>query len=303
MKPTASIVISSHNRLGLFRRTLWAIAHRGPKVPFEVVVVDDGSTEDVLGELKLYSARFPWKFVRFDAAAFEAATGLTKFLNNPCVTNNIGFKHAAGDVIFQQGNEVIPWADCYDRLLRDVPREVRVLDGSPPAAATLPLDHYLVVSTTYDVPRQHLERMDRYGANLTQHAVDQLVRWPLQSREYRSDVTNYVSLAPRATWEALGGYDERYYGGISAEDSDFVRRARLLPGFQMAVSDGVSLHQYHGGRTTYYTQDQRLIDNAKWEEGVAINHAIYHAWDGTHRNPQKWSYGTIGVGEIVTNCK
>jgi hypothetical protein len=114
-------------------------------------------------------------------------------------------------------------------------------------------------------------------------------------------VTNYISLAPRALWEALRGYDERYYGGISAEDSDFVRRARKLPGFAQVVSEGVSLHQYHSGKTCYYSPPPSVITKERWAEGVAINHAIYHAWDGASRNPQKWPWGQLGTGEVITN--
>jgi glycosyltransferase involved in cell wall biosynthesis len=197
MQPLASIVISSHNRLGLFRRVLWAIANRGPSDPFEVVVVDDGSTEDVLGELKQYSSRFEWTLVRFNAKEFEAATGLKKEWNNPCVTNNIGLKHARGSLIYQQGNEVIPVGDVYDRLKLDIPLAAGC-EIAPPA-------HWMVMSTTYDVPRQVLDRLDPFGSNLTDAVVRECHPWPLQSRAYRSDVTNYISLAPRACGRPWAG--------------------------------------------------------------------------------------------------
>ena len=303
--PQASIIISSHNRLGLFRRTLWGIANRGPtSMPYEVVVVDDGSTEDVLGELKLYSSKFLWKFIRFDATEFERTTGLKKFLNNPCVTNNIALQHSEGDYIYQQGNEVIPWVDCYDRLLSDIPsgdesyfcKEVEIEVG-------LPAKYFMVMSTTYDFPAQYLDTIDLYGSNLTQDIVNKLSRWPLQSEHYRSDVTNYISLAPRELWLELNGYDERYYGGISAEDSDFVRRARKLPGFKQVISPALSLHQFHHGKSAYYNPPRKYITQERWDEGVAINHAIYNSWDNTFKNPQKWPWGKIGVKEILSNGK
>jgi hypothetical protein len=264
-----------------------------------VVVVDDGSDEDVLGELRTYSSRFPWKFIRFNADEFETKTGLKKFLNNPCVTNNIGFQHAEGDLIFQQGNEVIPWEGCYDQMIADAP-----IYGSPPVETPgweSPAAYWMVMSTTYDMPQQYLNLLDPYGQNLRQQYLEDLVRWPLQSKEYRSDVTNYISLAPRALWAILKGYDERYYGGISAEDSDFVRRARKLPGFKQVISEGISLHQYHKGKTCYYNPPPSVITQERWDEGVAINHAIFHSWDGTYRNRQKWPWGEFGVGEVITN--
>lgn len=287
----ASIIISSHNRLPLFRRTLYSIATNRPRFPFEVVVVDDGSTDDILGELKQFASQFPWKLVRFNAAEFEEQTGLTKFLNNPCVTNNIGFKHCdpKSPWIFQQGNEIIAWDHVYNQMIDDIPR--------------VPHPNWMVMSTTYDMQPQVLDMLDRYGQNLLPAYVDICKSWPLQSEFYRSDVTNYICLASRSVWENLGGYDERYYGGISAEDSDFVRRARTLPGFAQVISKGISLHQFHNGKTCYYSPPPQVITKKRWDEGVQINHAVYNAWDGTTKNPQQWPWGMLGIGEVITNTR
>ncbi len=285
----ASILISSYNRLPLLRRTLYAIATRGPSGRFEVVLADDGSTDDILSELRLYNSVFPWKFVKVNAAKFEEATGLKKFLNNPAWTNNVAFRHAdpSSEFIFTQGNEVIAVADCYDRLLADY--------------RALGTEFGMVMSTTYDVPQAQLDRLDTYGDNLTARLVKECERWPLQSKAYRSDVTNYVSLTSRQLWHDIGGYDERYFGGISSDDSDFVRRARCLFYCKTVVSDAVSLHQYHQGKTTYYDPPTSVISRERWDEGVAINHKIYHAWDGNAHNPQPWPWGEYGVEEVIAN--
>ncbi len=322
MNPQCSIVISSHNRLPLFRRTLWSIANRGPSIDFEVIVVDDGSTEPVLEELKSFSSRFPWKFIRFYAAAFEAQTGLRKFLNNPSVTNNIGFRHCgpSSDYIFQQGNEVIAWGvnsrdenghpcygNVYDMMLEEASSTTDGMEAfwgasdDPEENKLTRCHHWMVMSTTYDMPAQYLNLLDSYGQNLLPAYVEECRQWPLQSKFYRSDVTNYISLTPRKLWERIGGYDERYYGGISSEDSDFVRRARALPDFAMAVSEGVSLHQFHAGKTMYYDPPASTITKERWAEGCDINHAIYHSWNGTPENPQQWPMGALGVGEVITN--
>lgn len=281
-----SILISSYNRIKLFRRALWSIANRPPSCDFEVIVVDDNSTEDTLGEIKKYSSRFPWKFIRFRPDLFEEATGLKKYFNNSSPTNNIAFKASSGELIAQQGNEIIAWSDVYDRLIEATPE-------CPPA--------YIVFSTTYDVPQQILDLLDDYGTNFRQAYVHFCSQWPLQSKSYRSDVTNYISLTPRTVWEAIGGYDERYYAGISAEDSDFVRRARCLEGFKTIISDGVSLHQSHQGKTAYYNPPPSVITSEAWDEGVKINHAVYNSWDGTQHNRQPWPWGTFGAGEVFTN--
>ena len=237
-----------------------------------------------------FSSQFPFKYIPFDAKAFEEATGLEKFLNNPCVTNNIGFKAAdpKSDIIIQQGNEIIAWDDCYDQMIRDIPKDT---------------PHWAVMSTTYDVQPRVLDLLDRYGQNFLPAYLELCKEHPLQSEFYRSDVTNYISAASRQVWEKIGGYDERYYGGISAEDSDFVRRARTLPDFQMVVSKGISLHQFHFGKTTYYSPPPKVISKQRWDEGVALNHAIYNSWQGETFNQQSWDAGTIGMSEVITNNK
>ena len=277
-----SIIISSHNRLSLFRRTLWSIAKRRPNCDFEVIVVDDESDQPILEELKLYSSQFPWKFIRFDRVAFEEATGLKKYHNNPCVTQNIGFKYSSGELIIQQGNEVIAWEGCYEKLLKDCPSN----------------ENFIIFSTTYDLPQQYLDILDQYGSNLPVGLIEVLKQWPLQSESYRSDVTNYISICNRSLWEQIEGFDERYYAGICAEDSDFVRRARALK-CTTKVSDAISFHQYHGGKTAYYEPVE--VDKDKFTIGCKINRKIYDEWSGEFTNSTPWKPGEYGVGEVITS--
>lgn len=285
MKPLFSILISTKNRLALWKRTLWAIARRPPLCPFEVVVADDGSTEDVLGELRTYSAVIPWKFVRVDTAEFTRKTGVVHYFNNPALTNNVAFRHCSGDLVCLQGNEVVVWDDCYERLRADIPEGTR---------------NWMVFSTTHDVPGHLLATLDCQGTNLHERVVEATQEWPLQSEDYRSDVVNYCSLVPRTLWETLGGFDERYLAGISAEDSDFVRRARALHGFVSVVSPALSLHQSHGGRTRYYWPKPSVIERDRFEHGCQVNRRLYDSWDGSYHNRQPWPPGTHGVVEVVT---
>jgi GT2 family glycosyltransferase len=282
----ASILISSHNRSALLKRTLASIAAFPPPVDFEVVLVDDASTEDTLGVVRGFSSRLSWTFIRFDAKEFAKQTGFRKFLNNPCVTNNIAYRYSQGSLLFLQGNEVMAGPKCYAALM---------------AAAPLG-PHWAMMSTTYDIPPEVVGKLGEYQAELTYQQMAVSQRYPLQSRDYRSDVTNYISLAPRSLWDSVCGYDERYFSGIAAEDSDFVRRARTLPDFQMQVShQAISYHQSHGGKTCYYDPPSSYITQERWQEGCRLNRIWYDAWDGTYRNHTPWEIGSIGIAEVITN--
>lgn len=282
-----SILVSTKNRQKLFRRHLYSIANRPPGGEYEVIFCDDGSTEDVLGEIKAFSSRFRWTFIRVDNDLFEKETGIKHFFNCSALTYNIAARYAQGEFLYVMGNEIIAWENVFEQMWAEKP-------------AT---QDFMVVSTTYDVPQEILNVLDAYGQNLNDKMVEYSQQWPLQSEFYRSDVTNYVSLLPKATWERVGGIDERYMGGISAEDSDFVRRARALPDFSWAISKGVSLHQYHGGKTRYYQPKPSTISMERFNEGCAINRAIFDQWDGGYTNPQTWNWGTIGVTEVISNWK
>lgn len=288
MEIKASILISSFNRINLLRRSLWSIANRPPSVPFEVILADDGSSDDILGELKLYS--FPWTFIRFDANLFASQTGIKKYFNNPSATNNAAFSAVSptSEHIFQQGNECIATGDVYDQLIEFRPRDT---------------EHYAVMSTTYDIPPHLLHHLGRYGSEIDHRFMQSCHRWPLQSHFYRSDVTNYLSLASRRLWETIGGYDERFVAGIACEDSDYIRRARALPNFKMVISDAVSLHQSHGGKNVYGDPAPEVISRERWDRGVAINRRVYGEWDGTPGNPQGWPPGQTGVVEVIRNAR
>lgn len=272
MKPAVSILISSHERLPLFKRCLASIARRPPSCSFEVVVADDGSSTEV--ERLVRSQPYLTHFIPVDRAGFERRTGVRPFWNCPAWTNNVAFAGSQGDYLFQMGNEIIAWEDAFDHLLNDLP-ETR---------------YAWAVSRTYDLPQELLARLDPEGSNLSREDVE-----ACSSRLLSNDnnVPNYLSVFTRPVWEALGGYDERYLAGIGAEDSDFMRRAFALPNFKAVRSKALSLHQYHGGVSHLYRPLPSVIGEGRLAEGVAINRRLYQAWDGGCRNRQPWPVGVV----------
>lgn len=276
-----SIIISSYNRTELFRRSLFSLVKNKPKEDWELVVVDEESTQDILKELRDFESEIPFKLIKVKTKDIESKLGIKKYHNNPSVTNNIGFAHSKGDKIFLMGNEIIVWDDAINKMVEEISNK-----------------NYLILSTTYDVPKQIIDVLDNYGSNLLKGMVQFCKKWPLQSNSYRSNVTNYLSLVNRSAWEALDGYDERYFGGIACEDSDFYQRFRALPNNEVVLSNSISLHQFHGGKTTYYEPEN--VSKETWDNGVSKNREFFHKWDGSYKNPQGWKSGEFKV-EVITN--
>lgn len=88
-----SICIASRNHAPLLRKTLDSIFCQRPDFPFEVIVTDDGSTDDTPRVLRQY----PVKYFRLENSAYSNG-GLAK---------NIGLCAATGDIIIQQSDDVI----------------------------------------------------------------------------------------------------------------------------------------------------------------------------------------------------
>lgn len=289
--PELSIVISSFRRLEYLKRVLFSIAINQPLCTYEVVLADECSdqSEDILKELHKFDARFSWTLVKCRVEELEKYQGRKKFFNNPSWTNNIGWKHSQGKFICLMGNDMITCPKTLNTLLL----EARQLENSG-------TDFFTLYTKTLDCPKNIQEAMGTHGANLTQGMIDYCETWPLQSPNMRSMVTNYLSCSSRKVWDTTNGYDENYVFTLACEDSDFSMRARILPNYIEKYLEVISLHQNHSGRTCYQEQDQSIITNTRWDEGVAEGRNYLSTWDGKNpSNRQSWEPGTIGVIEVI----
>lgn len=218
-----SVVIPTYNAAHVIGEQLAALANQRGAPDFEVVIADNGSTDDLTSVIERWRDRLP-HLRRVDASRGRGVS----------VARNVGIEAARTDriLICDADDVVVPgWVKAfYDALdespLASGPAETVTLSG--PSAGWVPIDQ--LSTGLYETWGG---RMYGLGGNT---AMD------------------------REVWEAVGGYDEDYPAG--AEEIDFAWRAWDL-GYRFTyVPDalihyrirtdlrGVLRQQYNSGRGT-----------------------------------------------------
>jgi GT2 family glycosyltransferase len=113
-----SVVIPTYNRKDILLRTLQSLGEQTyPKDKYEIIVVDDGSTEDIRGamdDIALASGRStqqglpPISYLRQDPSK-----------KGPAAANNLGIKAAKGTYILLMNNDVIADRRLIEEHMRD----------------------------------------------------------------------------------------------------------------------------------------------------------------------------------------
>jgi glycosyltransferase involved in cell wall biosynthesis len=101
-----SVVVPTYNRAASLRRLLDALAHQTyPAHAFEVIVVDDGSTDGTTNRLGDWSFPFTLRVLQQDHGG-------------PAQARNLGACHATGDLIVFVDDDVIPAPELLDEHVR-----------------------------------------------------------------------------------------------------------------------------------------------------------------------------------------
>ncbi|KKN02485.1 hypothetical protein LCGC14_1117290 [marine sediment metagenome] len=105
-----SICIATHNKSPWLQNTLKSIFRQSPLFHWEVIVVDDASTDDTEGVCKEYERV---KYLKIDRPSAE--------YRNPSIARNIAYRAACGDVLVCQSDEVLHVApNTIERLVNEL---------------------------------------------------------------------------------------------------------------------------------------------------------------------------------------
>jgi GT2 family glycosyltransferase len=228
---SVSIVIPVYNGIAVTKRCIESIYASRTSVPFEVVVVDNASSDGVSEWLEDETQRRP----RFTLVRNPENRGFAGAINQ-------GVTFAAGDEILICNNDVVLTDDALDRLHDTLAKDDQL-------GVVSPVTNYVGEGPQIDSAASGVgpSSASWYGATLA----------PVKDVDIVPDrLVFFCVLVRRALFDLLGGLSDAYGIG-NFEDDDFSVRARLA-GYTLAVHRGA--FAFHHGSYTFKTHGDSQVD-------------------------------------------
>jgi GT2 family glycosyltransferase/tetratricopeptide (TPR) repeat protein len=215
-----SIIILAHNLWSVTERCLASVERHTPE-PYELILVDNGSTDDTPERLRDYAANQAQIRVVTNAVNRGFASG-----------NNQGLSLARGEYVLLLNNDTIVTAGWLRRMLVALQRH-------PAVGLVGPMSNW--ASGPQLVPRPPYRtdaELESFAAHWAEDHAGATIRSPR--------LVGFCLLARRAVIERIGGLDESFSDG-AFEDDDFCVRAALA-GFEGRIAQDSFVH-YVGNQT------------------------------------------------------
>lgn len=195
-RPRVSIVIPTYNRCDMLREAVLSVLRQGPAISYEIVVIDNASTDDTGGVLAALAAgaTVPLRSLR------EAEPG-------DAHARNRGVEESAGEWIAFLDDDEIADSDWLSHLTRAAAECGAAVVGG---------------AVKLDLPPARRERLGR----LCRRALRETEERCAAVHRYTGNVLPSTAnlLVHRSVFETVGRFDTGLVSGCS--DSDFVMRAR-----------------------------------------------------------------------------
>jgi hypothetical protein len=230
-----------------------------PKEEFELVIIDDQSTQDIKGLCREaaneYGLRF--QFITYDRnkGAIPAVTF------TPALSNNLGFKHARGSVVVVVGPETLVGENNLDLTWKDANAGYGVYG---------------------DVFRSNIKFVDTIVKDdyWKDHSFSDMLA--LQGAKADATVTKgwwwYYMGARKEHIFAINGVDEEYMKGIAGEDDNFANRL-MASGLPLKRNHAIlGIHQDHSREDKKEDWHKWRFDRREWRRLRNYNDRLFTKW-------------------------
>jgi hypothetical protein len=273
-----SSVLSIHNRSKLFKRALngylWQTM---PAESWEIVLVDDCSTEDLSETYRNLLGRINLRHVKFDHTRhplFRAKNpgwvpGQPKnWYHTPALTINLGFHLARGPIISLCHPEILHAPENFELAAIRILNEQAVYLFGTTYLGTQDTNRWLDKNPSWVnfgwkgfVSRVAGHALEKYG----------------QEASYW-----YTSFLPRVAGRTIGGVDFEFLNGVAGEDDDFRDRMSRAGFAPLWAPELEGLHQDHSDEG----EAHRVRTTDTWQRGLAHNRALLQGRRASRVYPQ-----------------
>jgi GT2 family glycosyltransferase/glycosyltransferase involved in cell wall biosynthesis len=250
--PPASIIILTYNNQAITRQCLESIFTHTSYPRFEVIVVDNASTDNTVEYLHSIAAAHPNVRLVLNSKNLGFAAG-----------NNQGVSAATGEYIVFLNNDTVVTPGWLSRLISHL--------KDPQVGAVGPVTNHAGNESQIGVDYSDLSGLDAFASRYT--------------REHAGKTFDIRMLAlfcmalRRSVIEAVGPLDERFNIGMY-EDDDFSLRLRHK-GYRILCAEDVYIH--HWGSASF-----SQLAEERYQRLYRDNRAVFEEKWGTRWEPHRW---------------
>jgi GT2 family glycosyltransferase len=236
--PRVSVVIVTYNNVELNELCLQTVLTDTDYPDYEVIVVDNGSTDGTQEMLERMAESEP-------RVRLLLQSGNTGF----AAASNAGASLASGAVLCFLNNDTVPHGRWLRSLVAHLRRDTRLGLVGP---ATNAIDNQARV----DVDYADLQRMHAWADAYCNEHAGNLEPIPM--------LAFFCVAIPRAVWERVGPLDEQFTIGMF-EDDDYCRRVRA-EGFDVKLARDSFVHHWQAASFRMLGNDEYLRIRGQNEE-------------------------------------
>jgi GT2 family glycosyltransferase len=238
--PRTSIIVVTHNNLALNKLCLESIVLNTECSNYEVIVVDNGSTDGTQAYLRYICAQVP----NIHVVVSSKNQGFAR-------ANNQGIARSTGDYIVLLNNDTIVPPGWLSRLLRHLEHKKVGMVG--------PVTNWVGNEARIDVPYQTWGEMEAFAREYTWAHDGQVADIQM--------LAMFCVALRRDTYGAIGPLDEQFGIGMF-EDDDYAQRLKAK-GYRVVCARDVYVH--HFGQATF----RKLIERGEYNDLFNENRRRY----------------------------